>query len=283
MKRANKKKRSGLLYLAAVSMTTLVVTGFTSSFVRSTYPDDGAAIPDADVNTSSDTPSGEETSESFAKTRTFGVSEKGREIEGYELGTGSECLLFFGGIHGNEKGTVVLLEQLADEVIAKPELVAPTKRVVIIPLLNPDGYSEGIYRDNTNGVNLNRNFLTTGWTANPDTTTFAGLQPFSEAESSVLRDVVEECQPSLMLAFHSQGGVVSPELGKDSMALAEWYIAKTGYAYYNDWDYPGTATKWFTETTGKPALTVEITNHIESDWEINQDALLQLINSERGF
>lgn len=275
MKRGNKKKRSGLLYFAAVSMTTLVVTGFTFSFVRSTYPDDTTAIPVAISNNNDG-----ETTEVFAKMRTFGISENGRAIEGYELGTGSECLLFFGGIHGNEKGTVALMQRLADEVMKNPGLVSQAKRVVIIPLLNPDGYYEDIYRDNANGVNLNRNFSTSEWTANPDETTFAGSEPFSEAESGVLRNIVEECQPSLMLAFHSQGGVVSPELGEDSMALAEWYITETGYQYFNDWDYPGTATGWFAQTRNRPALTVEITNHAESDWEINKQALLELVAAE---
>jgi len=219
----------------------------------------------------------DESTKPFIKQRTFGHSENGRAIDGYEIGSGEDCLLFFGGIHGNEKGTVELLQEFTDAVVAKPDLVPADKRLFIIPLLNPDGYYEDVYRDNANGVNLNRNFLTAQWIQYPDAETFAGSQPFSESESRALKAIVEECKPSVMIAFHSQGGVVSPEAGEESLALAEWYIAKTGYTYFNDWDYPGTATGWFAEVAGKPAITVEITNHEESDWKINRTALLELL------
>lgn len=209
--------------------------------------------------------------------KTFGYSELGRPITGYEIGSGEECLLIFGGIHGDEKGTVDLVRRFADEVIVQPDLVPTTRKLVVVPLVNPDGYFDGIYRNNANGVNINRNFATSGWTAYPDQQTFAGQQPFSEKESQVIKTIVEECVPSVMVAFHSQGGIVSPEAGSESLALAEWYINKTGYTYFNDWDYPGTATKWFTETTGNPSITVEITNHSDSDWEINNNALLELL------
>ncbi len=209
--------------------------------------------------------------------RIVGYSENGRTIDAYQFGNGSECLLFFAGIHGNEKGTVDMLRTLADVLTDQPSTVSSEKRVVIIPLLNPDGYSEDLYRTNANGVNLNRNFATPGWTTNPDEETFAGTEPFSEAETRVLRSVVQECAPSMMIAFHSQGGVISPEASPESAALGDWYASKTGYTIYNDWNYPGTATQWFANTTGNPAITVEITSHDKSDWGINRDALLELI------
>lgn len=211
--------------------------------------------------------------------RIVGYSENGRAIDAYQFGSGSSCLLFFGGIHGNEKGAVDMLRTFADEITLRPNIVSAEKKVVIIPLLNPDGYMEDLYRTNTNGVNLNRNFETHGWTTYPDEETFAGKEPFSEAEARVLRGVVQECAPSMMIAFHSQGGVVSPETSAESVALGNWYASKTGYTIYNDWNYPGTATQWFTNTTGKPAITVEITSHDKNDWETNRDALLELIGT----
>jgi len=82
-----------------------------------------------------------------------------------------------------------------------------------------------------------------------------------------------------MISFHSHGDLVSPEAGDASVGLAKWYAEKTGYVYFEDWDYPGTATKWFVETTNKPAITVEISQDLQSDWEINKGALLELISS----
>ncbi len=83
-----------------------------------------------------------------------------------------------------------------------------------------------------------------------------------------------------MIAFHSQGGIVSPEYTEGSVQLAKWYAQKTGYGYFDEWDYAGTATRWFEETTSNPAITVELTNHVDNDWDINRSALLELISEK---
>lgn len=210
--------------------------------------------------------------------RAFGQTTLGRDITGYEIGAGDECLLFFGGIHGTEKGTVTLMEQLVDEIKAHPDIVPAGKRLVIIPLTNPDGYFDREDKLNANGVNLNRNFATDDWVVQEgDEETYAGEEPFSEVESRIVREVTNQCDPSMMIAFHSQGALVSPESNESSLALAEWYAAHTGYEYFDEWDYAGTATRWFVETTGKAAITVELTNHVDSDWEMNKPALLEII------
>ncbi len=260
-----------LILVCGTALTVLLGAGLFFSSVQPVYPEAPLIAPEA---VEAIVP---EPAEAFVKQRTFGHSEKGRTIEGYEVGSGEEVLFLFGGIHGNEMGTVELLNQLVMTITADPTLVATTKKVIIVPLVNPDGYHDGIYRNNANGVNVNRNFPTTEWIVYPDQDTFAGDKPFSERESQTIKAIVEEYKPDVMIAFHSQGGVVSPEAGAESMALAAWYIEQSGYIYFNDWDYPGTATRWFTESTGNPSLTVEVTDHAKSDWEINRPALLELI------
>ncbi len=73
--------------------------------------------------------------------------------------------------------------------------------------------------------------------------------------------------------------MVNPEIHGPSEELACWYVVRTGYSYYDDpsWSYPGTATKWFTEAVGGPAITVELSDYYASDWYINKGALLELI------
>lgn len=227
--------------------------------------------------------SGEFQQESSDEKITLGYSEEGRPINGYVFGNGDECVLFYAGLHGTEKGATRLLDRLAREIDRNPALVSADKKVVIIPIANPDGYETREDKLNANGVNLNRNFFTSDWVQHEDPddpTAFAGTEPFSESESRVLKSVVESCQPSVMIAYHSQGAVVTPELGDASHQLADWYIEKTGYRYYDEWDYAGTATKWFTQTFGNPSLTVELTNHVDDDWEINKEALLELISAK---
>jgi len=210
----------------------------------------------------------------------FGYSENGRAIYGYEIGDSKNCLLLIAGAHGREKGGKDLLDKLLEEVLAYPNLIDSEQRLIIIPLMNPDGYYGQEDKVNANGVNLNRNFYTSSWVrqSSADETTYAGPKPFSESETRVVKEVAESCQSGVMIAFHSQGHLASPEVGARSLALARWYADKTGYHYFDEWDYAGTVTRWFEERVGGAAMTVELTNHIDSDWEINKEALLELIS-----
>ncbi len=219
----------------------------------------------------------------FSENVIFGYSEQGREIKGYTFGNGEDRLLLIAGLHGNEKGATDLLEKLSEEIRVHPDLVAPEKQIIILPIANPDGYYAREDKLNANGVNLNRNFATTEWSQYQEEI-FGGSQPFSEAESRVIEAIVREYQPVIMIAFHSQGALTVPENGHAaSIDLAAWYAEKTGYTYFDAWDYSGTATGWFTETTGNPSLTVELTSHDESDWDINKDALLELVSRVRTW
>lgn len=212
--------------------------------------------------------------------RVFGYSVTGRAIDGYEIGSGPTTILLFSSIHGNEVGTVDLLAKFVEEVQSQPELVSPSKRLIVVPIANPDGYFDRIDKLNANGVNLNLNFPTSDWQLYGQEGDYAGQEPFSEPESNVIKQIVEQYHPDMMISFHAKGALISPESDDSSIALARWYSAKSGYEYYNAWDFSGTATKWFEETTAKPAITVELTTHASDDWEINKGALFELVSSE---
>lgn len=212
--------------------------------------------------------------------KNIGYSEKGRPIVAYQIGDGDNCFFLFGGIHGNEKATTDLLNRFLDEVLADPGLVSPSKKLLIAPLVNPDGYYDRVDNLNANGVNLNRNFETMDWEPYQDSGTYAGNTPFSEAESRVIKKLVEDCQPVAMLAFHSQGALISPESNGESIQLAKWYADKTGYQYFDQWEYAGTATQWFVESTSFAAITVELPAHDQNDWETQNRALLELISDK---
>lgn len=214
--------------------------------------------------------------------KTFGESATGRAITGYEIGTGEHCLVFTAGLHGNEKGGVSLLGRLVEQIRHRPSLLATNKKLIIIPLVNPDGYYDRQDKLNANAVNVNRNFATEDWIRwedEEDPETFAGEAPFSETESRVVRDAVASCDAALLIDFHSLGALVSPETTDESLALASWYAGMTGYTYFEEWAFAGHLARWFEETTGNPSLTVELTNHADSDWRINRVPLLKLIAS----
>ena len=106
-----------------------------------------------------------------------------------------------------------------------PSLVSNTKKLVVIPISNPDGYYDRSDNLNSNGVNLNLNFGTSDWQEYGPEGKYAGSKPFSEAESQVIKQVVEQYKPEAMISFHSHGNLISPEAGDDSVNLAKWYAA----------------------------------------------------------
>jgi len=118
--------------------------------------------------------------------KVFGYSEAGKAIDGYEIGSGENCLLLFAAIHGNEMGTAVLLNQLVLEIALNPKLVSETKKLIIIPVINPDGYYDRTDNLNANGANINLNFGTSDWQPYGPEGNFAGEAPFSENESQVI-------------------------------------------------------------------------------------------------
>lgn len=215
------------------------------------------------------------------QTVTFGYSGQGRAITGSVFGNGSETILLFGAIHGNEKGTAALLNTFIQEIAKNSSLVGANKKIVIIPLLNLDGYYLGLNKVNANNVNLNLNFETTDWKQyGGDSNLFAGNEPFTESESRILREVVAKYDVKKMISFHAQGNLVNPEYGHGpSEEFARWYAGLSGYNYFNDisWYYHGTATRWFVEKYGRPAITVELSCYTCSDWWKNRQALLELI------
>ncbi|KKQ55933.1 MAG: hypothetical protein US74_C0021G0012 [Parcubacteria group bacterium GW2011_GWA2_38_13] len=212
--------------------------------------------------------------------KVFGYSEQGKEIGGYELGNGANIIFMMASIHGNEMGTVDLLNKLIDGIKADPKLVPESKKLIIIPIVNPDGYYDRTDNLNANKVNLNLNFETTNWTKYGSEGNFAGNEPFSERESQAIRDVVKQYKPNIMISFHSSGALISPEAGESSEKIARWFSQKTGYDYFGGWDYPGTATRWFAETTNNPAITIEISKDLQSDWDRNNASLLEFIASD---
>ena len=73
------------------------------------------------------------------------------------------CVLFLGGVHGDELQTVYLMFKLAHYVKDNPAMFKD-KCIVIAPLVNPDAFlSASPTRVNASGVDINRNLPTKDW------------------------------------------------------------------------------------------------------------------------
>ena len=129
--------------------------------------------------------------------KTVGTSVQGRSIQAWSRGNGSQRVMYLGCIHGDEYASRQLLEKLMQDIDRHPEMLAG-KRVVVVPVANPDGYAMGS-RTNGHGVDLNRNFPTTNYRGGLD----HGMSGSSEPETRALCRLIREEQPDVIVTLHS--------------------------------------------------------------------------------
>jgi hypothetical protein len=107
-----------------------------------------------------------------------------------QTGSGTKRILILGSIHGNEPASIALLDALARrlESVSVPSEV----EMFLVRTPNPDGLAERI-QTNQRGVDLNRNFPSTWFTATPTRET--GPYPASEVETQQLLRLFREFDP----------------------------------------------------------------------------------------
>lgn len=122
----------------------------------------------------------------------IGSSENGVEIPCIEIGTGKKVILAWSQMHGNESTTTKsifdFLKLISQKDHFQDEISHFLKkhRLVIIPILNPDGAA--LYtRENANEVDLNRD-----------------AKNLSQSESRALRELFDHIEPDLCLNMHDQ-------------------------------------------------------------------------------
>ncbi len=231
--------------------------------------------------------------------KTIGLSVEGRKIEAYTYGSGSTHIAFVGGMHGGyEWNTVLLAYKLIDYLNANPKTVPPYLTVTIVPDANPDGMfkvigKEGRFaitdvpkddalkvsgRFNAHKVDLNRNF-DCKWQAEStwrDTPVSAGIYPFSEPESTAIRNFVFGNKFRSVIFWHSQSGSVYASdcengILPETLSIMNIYAKASGYSAVKSFDaYPvtGDSEGWLAKI-GIPAITVELKTHDSVEWEQN--------------
>ncbi len=137
----------------------------------------------------------------------YGASIDGSSLDVYLPGDGSEELLILASIHGDESETTVIVSE-ALRCIPEGELKA-----AVILCANPDGIVRGT-RCNARGVDLNRNFPTSNWSADPvcyksresdarDIALSPGSSGASEPETIALIQLIDEISPRAIVSLHS--------------------------------------------------------------------------------
>ncbi len=225
----------------------------------------------------------------------LGESWQGRRIVAHWFGSGQHKVVLVGDIHG---GTEENTHRLASEIIAHyeghPEEVLSDVTLWIIPTANPDGLANGTRR-NAHGVDLNRNADNDAdsceendWVSDTYTTEGVvvgggGPYPFSELETQVLRDFLEDAHA--VIFYHSMAGMIFVTSCRDhppSLALARRLSEATGYPFAEaGWiSYPVTgAMVDYLAYRGVAAAEVELTGKVRTEFDRNLSGVRAVMES----
>lgn len=234
----------------------------------------------------------------------FGNSWWNYDLLAYHIGQGEKRIVVVGGIHGGyEWNTILLAYDLLDTFDGDPTVLPENVTLTIIPSANPDGQfktttklgrfaAEDVSEDTTFGrtngheVDLNRN-----WDCNWEPTGFwrtqpisGGDVPFSETESTSLRDFLIKVEADVVIFLHSAfSGVFPGRCNVDhapSIELAEIYATASGYPFYEEgftaYEVTGDASDYLA-SIDVPSFSVELDNHSSLDYEENLAGLQAVI------
>lgn len=218
----------------------------------------------------------------------IGVSTKGRAINAFYFGNGPSTVVYTGAIHGNEVSTKILMEKWITELEANARSIPDNTSVVVVPLINPDGYAAGT-RTNSNNVDLNRNFGTSDWKRDITTVTNApfpgggGDAPMSQPETKAIASLVSRVNARLVLSYHSIGGVLAANQVGNSSLYARTYSSLSGYSNTTgssttfEYAVSGTADDYYGERLGVPSVLIELGSHSYHQFERNQKAMWAML------
>ena len=225
----------------------------------------------------------------------IGFSLASRPIEVYTFGEGAREYLIVAGIHGGyERNTIGLANELIRYANDHPEIIPENATLHIIRNMNPDGEAraEGVDgRVNNNGVDLNRNFPSENWIADWDRDgcwiyrpTTGGSYGGSEPETRTVMSFISKHNITALISYHSAALGVFPggvPWEADSIRLARALAKATGYPYPpldTGCEYTGTLADWAVENGVGAAVDMELSNHRDTDFNKNLNALKTLLS-----
>lgn len=260
---------------------------------------------------------------SIIKYVTIGKSHDNRDIALLKLGVGQKYLVCCGGVHARETINPIVLLRIAEyyadlysnyrqmkrnlkEKLSRPNLhlqaeyeqmlygtciyeLLQTFTILIVPLLNPDGYMISLkgfdtirdkqlrqhcisqqidsaeWKCNARAVDINRNFPCLLWKQK-----FEGDYPASENETKALIQLFHDHMTKGFLDFHSRGKSIyyyrskMPEsYNKKQFEIASRFKKITNYKLelpeeeIDSGDSGGNTVHYYSEQFRKPALTIE--------------------------
>lgn len=244
----------------------------------------------------------------------IGNSVQKKIIKCYKIGNDDKKILFVGGIHGNETGTVKLACYVAnwfyDKNAVETRLACPQDKhrclvstgnitLFIISCLNPDGYELAkknpdyfhrgkVGRFNANNVDLNRNFPSQNfkqksvWKTGKDYSEksqeiFCGEFGGSEPETRALIDFINKEDIKNLIIWHNLGSdVIINENDEVAKKWAETYYQYSKFKIRNFFKLSGSAAEWCRENDIH-YMTVEGSSRWGSDWKRQRKSIENIL------
>lgn len=176
-----------------------------------------------------------------------------------------KTILIIGVFHGEEpQGEYLIKEYL------KSDLSDIKNKLLIVPCLNPDGKNKN-QRQNSNGIDLNRNFPTSNWCITAKKEYFGGNSPASEIETKFMIDIIENYKIDAILSIHAPFKIVNYD--GPAKKLAEKISEITQYPIQDDIGYPtpGSFGNYAGVERNIPIITLELPEDETNErlWQTN--------------
>ncbi len=199
------------------------------------------------------------TTHSRADEIVLGQSVEGRPIVARLHGADDalETLLIVASIHGTEPVGTPLVERLESWLADHPAELSG-KRVVIIPVANPDGFANR-KRYNVHGVDLNRNFPADNRTEH----TTHGAAALSEPESRALMRALRTYDPSRVVSLHQPIDCIDYDGPGEALARSMADAIDGRLPVRKLGGRPGSMGSYVGESLGRPIITVEFPKDAE--------------------
>ena len=177
-----------------------------------------------------------------------------------------KTVLIIGVFHGEEPQGEYLINKFL-----KTDLSNIKNKLLIVPCLNPDGMKKN-QRQNSNGVDLNRNFPTKNWTISENKEYFGGNTPASEIETKFMIDILDNYKIDAILSIHAPFKIVNYD--GPAKELAEKISQITNYPVQADIGYPtpGSFGNYAGVERNIPTITLELPEDESNEnlWQINK-------------
>ncbi len=223
----------------------------------------------------------------------IGYSEEGRPLEVYTFGSGDNERMIVAGIHGGDEwNTVTLANQLIEYLDQDASVIPDGVKLYVLPNLNPDGEARAHNKYghvNHNGVDLNRNFPVNWqrdwdrsgcWNTLPSS---GGTGPGSEAETQALMKFIDDHSIQALISYHSAALGIFPggfPWDENASRLAQSIAAVSPYRFPpidTGCTYSGTLAD-YAVSAGAAAVDLELSDHIDTDFDQNLQVLNVLLN-----